>query len=155
MRQLKNLGSYYSISDAIRDIETIYDEFSSRPIERHCVLTTTCCHFLQTGKTPFLTKGEALVALRELRRSGRKEAPKRKDGACRFLHQKTARCLIYQGRPLGCRTHFCQAAGGVYPREAVIDLIHRLEEIDQKLYGSGAQTLDRAIDTALKELPTF
>lgn len=53
--------------------------------------------------------------------------------------------MIYESRPFGCRTHFCAAAGGPYARRDVIDLIRRLEEIDQKLGGDGPRALCGAI----------
>lgn len=136
---------------AVTEVQAIYQELSQRPIERHCNLKTECCHFLQTGKTPFLTRGEALVATRALLATGRKELPKRNDGACKLLHPTTNRCLIYQSRPFGCRTHFCSSAGGPYSRHEVIDLIHRLEDIDQKLGGRGAQEIHTAINEVLKK----
>ncbi len=133
---------------AISEVKAIYEELSKRPIERNCTLKTECCHFLLTGKTPFLTKGEALVAAKALRSTGRKELPARSDGACKLLHPTTSRCLIYQDRPFACRTHFCEAAGGPYSRKEVIDLIHRLEKIDRELLGDGP----RDIHTAIKEI---
>ncbi len=127
----------------------IYRELAERPIERQCVLRTECCHFKLTGKTPYLTRGEALVAARALRASGRKALPKRDDGACPLLDPTTSRCLIYEERPFGCRTHFCAAAGGPYARREVIDLIRRLEQIDEQLGGDGARALPAAIASAL------
>ncbi|MBX9743525.1 MAG: YkgJ family cysteine cluster protein [Chthoniobacterales bacterium] len=151
MRRAKKSYSYYSPASALADVKAIYEELSQRPIERHCTLKTECCHFLQTGKTPFLTRGEALLAAQALGNTGRKELPKRIDGACKLLHPRTNRCMIYQDRPFGCRTHFCQAAGGPYARKEVVDLIHRLEEIDRKLEGQGSQELHTAIEEVLKE----
>ncbi len=151
MHRTKTSTPYYENSTAIRDVELVYKELEERPIERHCTLKTGCCHFLQTGETPFLTRGEALLAARAVRRTGRKDLPKRTDGACKLLHPRTSRCLIYEGRPFGCRTHFCQEAGGPYERKKVIDLIHRLEEIDRKLDGTGSKNLHEAIEEALKE----
>lgn len=153
MHRAKKSTAYYENSDAMKEVEVIYKELAKRPIERHCTLQTECCHFLQTGKTPFLTRGEALVAAKAIRNTGRKELPKttRTDGVCKLLDPRTSRCLIYEGRPFGCRTHFCQAAGGPYTRKEVVDLIYRLEDIDRKLDGSGAQELHEAINEALKE----
>lgn len=139
---------HLDVHSALAAVRAIYQELAERPIERDCTLKTNCCHFALTGKTPFLTKGEALVAAKALRATGRKELPSRDDGACQLLHPKTSRCLIYQDRPFACRTHFCSAAGGPYTRKEVIDLIHRLEIIDQDLGGDGA----RDIHTAIKEI---
>jgi Fe-S-cluster containining protein len=151
MHRAKKNTPYYEKSTGIAEVEAIYKELASRPIERQCTLNTGCCHFLQTGATPFLTRGEALVAAKAVRNTGRKELPKRTDGACKLLHPRTSRCLIYEGRPFGCRTHFCQSAGGPYARKEVVDLIHRLEEIDRKLDGTGSKELHEAIEEVLKE----
>ncbi len=136
--------------NALNAIRDIYRDLAQRPIERDCKLHTECCHFKLTGKTPYLTKGEALVAAKALRATGRKTLPRRDDGACPLLDPRTSRCLVYDGRPFGCRTHFCAAAGGPYARREVIDLIRRLEEIDAQLGGDGPRALPAAIQDALR-----
>src|SRR5580765_4723015 len=113
--------------DAVRQV---YADLAARPIDRNCVRLKECCHFKLTGRTPYLTKGEALVAARALRATGRKALPINPAGACPLLDGQTGDCLIYHSRPFGCRTHFCAAAGGPYARREVIDLIRRLETID-------------------------
>lgn len=127
----------------------IYRDLAQRPIERDCQLRTECCHFKLTGKTPYLTKGESLVAAQALRATGRQSLPRRDDGACPLLDPRSSRCLIYDGRPFGCRTHFCAAAGGPYARREVIDLIRRLEEIDAQLGGDGPRALPAAVSSVL------
>ena len=138
--------------DTATAVQTIYRELAARPIERACVQRTECCHFKLTGRTPFLTKGEALVAAKALRSTGRKRLPPSPDGACPLLDPASRRCLIYEGRPFGCRTHFCAAAGGPYARREVVDLIHRLEDIDRTLGGDGALPLPAAIERVLREM---
>lgn len=138
-------------SNAVREVRKIYSDLAARPLERSCALRTDCCHFKLTGKTPQLTYGEALVAANALRATGRKTLPARTDGACPILDPKTSRCLIYESRPFGCRTHFCAAAGGPYPRTHVLDLIRRLEEIDQHLDGDGSHPIEKAITAALSD----
>lgn len=137
-------------SESTAEVKKIYADLAARPLERNCTLRTGCCQFQLTGKIPHLTRGEALVAAKALRATGRKTLPLRDDGACPLLDPRTARCLIYESRPFGCRTHFCQHAGGPYPRSHVLDLIHRLEEIDRHLGGNGAHLLDAAISHALE-----
>jgi Fe-S-cluster containining protein len=130
---------------AIREVLEIYAEWERRPIERRCTGIADCCRFRLVGHTPYLTKGEALVAARTWKAAGRSDIPVPADGSCPFLHSKSGKCLIYDGRPFGCRTHFCAAAGGPTPRGEVRDLIQRLEEIDHRLGGKGAMNLPAAV----------
>lgn len=136
-------------SHAISEVQAVYRDLHARPLERDCIRRTGCCQFQFTGKIPQLTRGEALLAAKALRASGRKTMPTRSDGACPMLDPRTARCLIYEARPFGCRTHFCAAAGGITPRSDVLDLIRRLEEIDRSVGGDGAHPLQQAIQDAL------
>ena len=129
-------------------VREIYRELAARPIERACMQRTECCQFKLTGRTPYLTKGEALTAAKALRATGRTRLAERPDGACPLLDAQ-GRCLIYADRPFGCRTHFCAAAGGPYARREVSDLIHRLEDIDAKLGGDGGRPLPVAVRAAL------
>ncbi len=138
-----------SPAETIAAVRTVYADLAQRPIERACELRTECCHFRLTGKTPFLTKGEAITAAAALRQAGRAKLPTRTDGACPLLDPLTNRCLVYADRPFGCRTHFCAAAGGPYARREVIDLIHRLEDLDVALGGDGARSLPVAVELAL------
>ena len=137
---------------AITEVRRIYAELATRPVERQCLRRTECCQFKLTGLTPYLTKGEALVAARALRASGRKELPAESNGACPMLEATSGRCLIYADRPFGCRTHFCAAAGGPMARRDVVDLIRRLETIDATLGGDGPRKLPGAVAAALRDL---
>jgi len=135
-----------------QEVLDVYADLATRPIDRQCTLRTECCHFKLTGLTPYLTHGEALLAAKALRATGRRTLPERKDGACPMLHPRTSRCMIYKDRPFGCRTHFCEAAGGPFARSEVLDLIRRLEKIDAGLGGRGARPLPVAMAHALREL---
>lgn len=133
---------------AAAEVRAIYREWEARPIERNCTGLSDCCRFKMTGRTPFLTKGEALVAALAWRAAGRTSVPETADGACPFL--KGSRCQIYDGRPFGCRTHFCEAAGGPAARKDVRDLIQRLEAIDARLGGNGGVNLPGAVAAAME-----
>jgi Fe-S-cluster containining protein len=137
--------------EAMDEVRAVYREVENRPIERACVRRTECCHFKLTGRTPHLTKGEAILAAKAVRAAGRKAMPERDDGACPLL-KETGMCMIYQDRPFGCRTHFCAAAGGPYARGEVLDLIRRLEAVDLKLGGSGPRALPGAVREELRAL---
>jgi len=136
--------------EARTEISAIYKAVEQRPLERSCSMSTECCQFRLTGKTPMLTKGEAIYAAQGVRAAGRKRLPDRTDGGCPLLG-KNGRCMIYQHRPFGCRTHFCAAAGGPYPRKHLADLIQRLEVVDEKLAGDGPRPIQRAVADALED----
>jgi Fe-S-cluster containining protein len=133
-------------------VRAVYEELARRPVDRNCVRLKECCHFKLTGRTPFLTKGEAILAARALRQSGRTRLPAAQGGACPLLQSATGNCLIYESRPFGCRTHFCAAAGGPYERSEVIDLIRRLEAIDASVGGDGPHKIEEALGRALADL---
>src|SRR5438270_7163322 len=137
---------------ALAEVRQVYVDLAQRPIERNCVRRTECCHFKLTGRTPYLTKGEAVVAARAFRATGRKSLPKIADGFCPMLQPETGNCLIYEARPFGCRTHFCAAAGGPIARHEVLDLIRRLENVDLALNGNGPRPLQSAVAVALEEM---
>jgi len=140
------------LDEAARDVRAIYAEWQSRPIHRHCTGIADCCRFRLVGHTPYLTKGEALVAAKAWRAAGRKEVVVPADGSCPFLHSTTGKCGIYDGRPFGCRTHFCAAAGGPAARNEVRDLIQRLEDIDHRLGGTGGVSLPISVREAMRGL---
>lgn len=137
---------------ALAEVREVYRELAQRPVSRDCAQRTQCCRFRLTGRTPFLTRGEALVAAKGLRAAGRTRMPTASDGSCPMLEPQSGRCMIYEERPFGCRTHFCAAAGGPYARREVADLIQRLETIDTALGGEGASTIAHAVGRALDEL---
>jgi len=137
---------------ALAEVQRVYVDLAQRPIERNCTRLTECCHFKLTGRTPYLTKGEAVVAAKAFRATGRKSLPENADGSCPMLQQETGDCLIYENRPFGCRTHFCAAAGGPVERREVLDLIRRLEDVDLALNGNGPRTLQSAVTDALEEM---
>ena len=139
-------------AEILADVRSVYAELSRRPAERNCLRRTECCQFRLTGKIPQLTRGEALLAAQAFRASGRKSLPDPSDGACPMLQAGTGKCLIYESRPFGCRTHFCQPAGGPMERNGILDLIRRLEQIDLQLEGDGPHPLASSVSRALQEL---
>lgn len=141
-----------AVKEVVGEVRAIYDEWQQRPLDRDCTGIADCCRFRLVGHTPYLTRGEALVAARAWRAAGRRDLELPADGACPFLHPGTARCRIYDGRPFGCRTHFCAAAGGPAKRDEVRDLIQRLEDIDHRLGGDGPVRLEVAVADALRAL---
>ena len=140
------------LQNALNEVRQVYVDLAQRPFQRNCLRKTECCHFKLTGRTPYLTKGEAVVAAKALRATGRKSLPETADGSCPMLRQETGNCLIYEDRPFGCRTHFCAAAGGPLARREVLDLIRRLEDVDLVLNGNGPRPLQNAVAGVLEDI---
>lgn len=138
-------------TEILAQVRAVYTDLAARPLERNCLRRTECCQFHLTGKVPQLTRGEALLAAHSFRATGRKSIPQPPDGSCPMLQAGTGKCLIYESRPFGCRTHFCQPAGGPMDRSQVLDLIRRLEKIDLELSGDGPHPLPQAVAQALQE----
>ncbi|MGI8956840.1 MAG: YkgJ family cysteine cluster protein [Chthoniobacterales bacterium] len=148
----KQSASTDATPSAIAEVRRVYAELATRPVDRQCIRRTECCQFKLTGLTPYLTKGEAIVAARAWRASGRTKLPSAANGACPMLEPQSGRCLIYADRPFGCRTHFCAAAGGPLARREVLDLIRRLEKVDTQLGDDGPRKLPDAVAAALVDL---
>ncbi|MFM7181642.1 MAG: YkgJ family cysteine cluster protein [Verrucomicrobiales bacterium] len=138
----------FETADAIAAVRNVYAAYEALPPpERSCIGRADCCHFQRTGRTPYLTLGEALVAVKAWRATGRGEVPPLgPDGACPFLAE--GRCRIHFDRPFGCRTHFCAAAGGPVSRGEARPWIQRLEAIDHSLGGEGGVNLPAALACA-------
>lgn len=135
--------------DAVAELRAIYAAIEARPVHRDCTLRTGCCHFRLTGRTPQVTKAEALYAAKGVRASGRSTVKPHSDGACPLLGSN-GRCTIYEHRPFGCRTHFCAEAGGPYARKEVADLIQRLEALDERLgHHDGSRPFVPALEEAM------
>jgi Fe-S-cluster containining protein len=130
---------------AIAAVRQVYADLDARPVERDCIRRTECCQFRLTGRTPWLTAPEALLAARAFRATGRTRLPEPADGSCPMLESRSGRCLIYADRPFACRTHFCDAAGGPYSRKEVVDLIRRLEAIAATLRSEGPKPIQAAL----------
>lgn len=141
------------VDELLKEVRAVYAELAQRPVERDCVRRTECCFFTMTGLTPQLTLGEAMVAAKAWRATGRKQLKSREDGGCPMYVGELGKgkCSIYDSRPFGCRTHFCEAAGGPYGRKEVVDLVYRLESVDAKLGGNGPKSLESAIKFAMNE----
>lgn len=146
------------VNKATAEVESVYRALDQLGLSRNCQGRTRCCRFKLTGRVPFLTLGEALVAARGVRASGKKQLPVgtgysgAEQGECPLLGRNGS-CTIYAHRPFGCRTHFCEAAGGNYPRAAVSALVRRLEEVAERLGDTDVRPLAGAVADALTLLP--
>lgn len=154
MKKKSRPATRLSTDSVLAGVREVYEQLEDALPERNCISRADCCHFVLTGKTPFLTKGEALLLAHTLRGKGKTQLPKKTDGSCPLLDPATRKCTTYEGRPFGCRTHFCRAAGGPVPRRDLIDLIRKLEEIDALCGGDGPHALETALRAALAQSQT-
>jgi len=76
------------------EVRAVYAELAQRPLERSCQTHTEGCQFQLTSRTPHLMKGEALVAAKALRVTGRKALPESAVGTCPLLKREIGQCLI-------------------------------------------------------------
>src|SRR5258708_14274764 len=90
------------LQTALAEVRQVYVDLAQRPIQRNCLRKTECCHFKLTGRVPYLTKGEAVVAAKAFRATGPKSLPENADGSCPLLRQEKSNCPIYAERPFGC-----------------------------------------------------
>lgn len=149
---MKRIPPQLKRQQLLQEVREVYQKLEERPLDRQCQSTTRCCRFRLTGQTPFLTRGEALLARSAAKAAGRRKWPVPADGSCPLLGAE-GKCSIYADRPFACRTHFCAAAGGPAPRREVRDLIQDLEAIDHQLGGSGGMGLPAAMKWASTEDP--
>lgn len=128
------------------DVASLLEEGSRRVsvIARFCSGSADCCRFRLTGETPHVTLGEAWLVWQAWKAAGRTKVPDTPDGSCPFL-SSAGKCLVYLSRPLACRTHFCEVAGGAVHRKTIVDLIQQLEDIDIRSGGCGAVRLPDAV----------
>ena len=84
-RSRRPAGPGNPAAESVAAVREIYAELSERPIQRGCLQRTECCQFRLTGRTPYLTRGEALLAATAWRATGRTRLPEPADGSCPML----------------------------------------------------------------------
>jgi uncharacterized protein len=144
-----------------------------------CPASTECCRFGITGREPYVTSIEIAAVKRELARIGGARAFKRAEPlaaqeapahdkkrrlamaaderTCPLLNHE-GRCAVYEARPLGCRTFFCERAsspsrarstrGRTLPQRELNELVQRVRAIASKHRPGGdlGRALTRALD---------
>jgi len=112
-----------------------------------CPSSTECCRFGVTGREPYVTSVEVAALRRAVSRRGGPLSAKRRalplaagagrgpgagksERACAFL-DVSGRCSVYESRPFGCRTYYCERA--VVPARMLgseqRELVNRLRDI--------------------------
>ena len=104
-----------------------------------CPASGRCCQLRETGRPPWLWPTEWQVLRAELANQGRPIPPPRADGGCALLDAEGRRCTVYEARPAGCRTFFCQdAKGPPLPGLRTHQLLDQLKAINVGLESGAA-----------------
>lgn len=115
---------------ALRELRAVYRHADEAYAPFSCPASGECCQLAKTRRQPWLWYPEWLQLVRS-----RPLPPPRADGGCPFLDGSGRRCTVYEDRPFGCRTFFCERIRGPsrQPLETVIALSQRLERLSQRL----------------------
>ena len=127
-------GIAVTVDDATRRaafarLEALYAEVDAfvaeaRPV---CIRRGVCCRFEQAGHELFATGLEADYAAARHPTAAAPEAP----GRC--PHHVAGRCMAREGRPLGCRTYFCDRRTESVLAEAHEHFLRALRRIEADL----------------------
>jgi Fe-S-cluster containining protein len=109
-----------STEDAVlEELLALYRRVDASYEGSHCPSSTECCRFGLTGREPYVTSVEVAALRRAVSRRGGGLSAKRRalpmattaaaERICPFL-DAFGRCSVYESRPLGCRTFYCNRA---------------------------------------------
>jgi Fe-S-cluster containining protein len=135
------------LARAIKETRAIL-AFADQAWAKHgCPASGACCQLKVTGRPPWLWPTEWALLEAHLAKAGRTVPPPRADGGCVFLDTEGRRCTVYEARPFGCRTYFCEKVTGPnrQPAEKTNALLERLAAVNLALD-------DQAKPRALPEL---
>ena len=136
---------------ALAELRALYAEVDARFAGWSCDASTTCCRFGITGREPYVTAVELLALRKAIARTGRKpagaavKAPRRlplagadAERRCPLLGE-TGRCTVYEARPFGCRTYFCDRAlaGEPVRQRDVNAFVQRIRAVSDRLAPGG------------------
>jgi hypothetical protein len=150
-----NVGSEPDPFEALR---RIYDRADALYEGWSCPGSTECCRFGITGRQPYVTSIELFALRRAIARRGGPLGARRRalpllagtedERTCPLL-DRDGRCSVYDDRPFGCRTYYCERASkGAGPdRTTLRDLLHELRTLAARhtLGGEHARPLVNAL----------
>jgi uncharacterized protein len=152
----------------LAELSALYEDVDALYRGASCDRSTECCRFGVTGREPQVTSIELALVTRALRVRGGQPSKKRRalpltnessraragldaasERACPLL-LSPGRCAVYEARPLGCRTFFCERVQLAQPvdRRALRDAVRRLQELAVRHAPGGdrPRALSRALD---------
>lgn len=114
---------------AFAELCSLYAEVDARigelPVE--CVQRGSCCHFESYGHELFATALEVDYAL------CRHPDPPPPEAGGRCPYQRDRSCTAREGRPLGCRTFFCDPTGELARQELHEGFLARIRQVERKM----------------------
>jgi Fe-S-cluster containining protein len=109
------LGDRDARKSFLDELRALYAEVDALTAGYSCDASTDCCRFGVTGREPYPTAVELAELDRAVRARGglgkSRSLPVAGERRCAMLSDD-GRCRIYQARPFGCRTFFCERARG-------------------------------------------
>lgn len=113
--------------EVLRELGQLYRELDGEIADRRwrCRTCGECCRFARHGQELFCSAPEV-----EFLMAGSDLSDVVADEACAFLQE--ARCTRYDRRTLGCRTYFCEAAGGDEMSELSERYVARLKRLHRR-----------------------
>jgi uncharacterized protein len=141
-------------------LRAIYAETDAALAGWSCSASTDCCRFAVTGREPYLWPNEWALVERAL---GARGGLKRRRGLPIVDEERTCplldgsgRCTVYDSRPFGCRTYFCDRAEGPErrpPRDRLAELGRRVMALAERAdpRAGGPRPLSRWLETSVKK----
>lgn len=144
----------------LAELQALYARVDALYADWRCPTSTECCRFGITGRQPYVTSIETLAVRSALARRGgplsdnRRALPilmsAERERVCPLLDRKQ-RCSVYEVRPLGCRTYFCERAdkGAGPSRPQLREITRELQELAARhqLGGDAGRPLLRVLDS--------
>lgn len=148
-------------NDLFDELHAIYRDVDTALGVDSCPATTECCRFGITGREPYVTSIEVALVERAIARRGgaralgRAPSPLQEEATFRAdkrrlgmideqpcpLLDANARCSVYDARPIGCRTYFCERAtrsSSVGQRD-INEFVRRIKDIAARHASGGDQ----------------
>lgn len=141
--------------ELLGELAALYAEVDRAHEGWTCAVSTECCRFGITGREPYVTSIEIAALRRAVGRRGGALSNKRRalpiaeeERTCAFL-DRDGRCSVYEHRPLGCRTFFCDRGSGPtrVPRAMLVEWSRRVQAIAARHEPDGdrARPLSRVV----------
>lgn len=123
--------------DALARLRALYAEVDALFAGVSCPASTDCCRFGVTGREPYPTAIEAELLRVAVRARGgiprARSLPVADERRCPLLSD-AGRCLVYDARPFGCRTFFCERADDgarAVSRRRVLEIASRIAALSE------------------------